>query len=345
MAAGMAVAGTASYRGVVLSDSPVVYYELDETSGATAVNSATTGATYTGTFNTDGGPVTVNQESFAQGGTCYEFGGGFIGAASALTSSLDEWTVEAWVNYDSAKTSASNFLSNDQGGWNNDVLFGIGAEAGAQGVPGSNVGLIHHGSPGTTRDFVGAPLAAGEWHHVIVTGSTVAGALTLYIDGVLAGTPDASLVNGITFNGADGIGTANLTIGAARPNSVDAGYRPYDGLLDEVAIYDKVLGEGTIADHYAVGTGAAPTIFNITAISYSADTDQVTLTWDKTGAAAYAARLSSDMVADWDADLDDSISVDRDENPEDAEHITVTFTLEESLKNEPRLFIRIEEAP
>ncbi len=50
-------------------------------------------------------------------------------------------------------------------------------------------------------------------------------------------------------------------------------------------------------------------------------------------------------MADWDADLDDSISVDRDENPEDTEHITVTFTLEESLKNEPRLFIRIEEAP
>ena len=63
-----------------------------------------------------------------------------------------------------------------------------------------------------------------------------------------------------------------------------------------------------------------------------------------TDAASYAARFSGDM-AEWDADLDDSISVDRDENPEDAEHITVTFTLEEPLKNQPRLFFRIEEAP
>lgn len=150
------------------------------------------------------------------------------------------------MNYDSAKTSASNFLSNDQGGWNDDVLFGIGAENGSVGVPGGNVGVIQQGSPGTTRDAAGAPLAADEWHHVAMTGSTSAGALTLYIDGVLAAS-DTSLVNGVTFNGADGIGTAHLTIGAARPDSGEAGYRPYDGFLDELAIYDSVLTPAQIS--------------------------------------------------------------------------------------------------
>jgi len=253
MLAGVAVgsAATTVYRNLILGDSPIVYYEFDETGGTTAVNSAITGATYDGTFNTAGGSITVNQTSFAQGGTAYDFGGGFIGAASALTNSLDEWTVEAWVNYDSAKTSASNFLSNDQGGWNNDVLFGIGAENGAVGVPGGHVGLIQQGSPGTTRDFVGSPLVADEWHHVVVTASTAAGALTLYIDGVLAGS-DTALANGVTFNGADGIGTANLTIGAARPNSGDGGYRPYDGLLDELAIYDSVLTPAQISAHATI---------------------------------------------------------------------------------------------
>ena len=125
-AASSASAGTTAYRAVILCDSPIVYYELDETSGTTAANSATTGGTYEGTFDTVGGPITVNQTSFPEGGTAYDFDGGFIGAASALTNSLDEWTVEAWVNYDPAKSSASNFLSNDQGGWNNDVLIGIG---------------------------------------------------------------------------------------------------------------------------------------------------------------------------------------------------------------------------
>ena len=247
-AATSAYAGTSAYRAVILGDSPIVYYELDEITGTTAANSATTGATYEGTFDTAGGPITVNQTSFPEGGTAYDFDGGFIGAASALTSSLDEWTVEAWVNYDPAKSSASNFLSNDQGGWNNDILIGIGAESGNVGVPGGSVGAIQQGSPGTTRDAAGGLLGANAWHHVVLTGSTTAGEMAVYIDGVLAGS-DIALVNGVTFNGADGIGTANLTIGAARPNSSDPGYRPYDGLLDELAIYDSVLTPVQISAH------------------------------------------------------------------------------------------------
>ncbi len=244
------------YSNAVLADNPLVYYQLDETSGTTAANSATTGATYTGTINTTGGTVTVGQSSFLQGGTAYDFGGGFVGSASALTSSLTEWTVEAWVNYDSGKTSASNFLSNDQGGWNDDVLFGIGAENGGFGVPGGSVGLIQQGNPGTTRDVVGDPLTADEWHHVVVTAS--ASRLDLYIDGLLADS-DTAIVNGLTFNGADGFGASpNLTIGAARPNSGDGGYRPYDGLLDEVAIYGSVLDQTAITGHYNAGINEAP---------------------------------------------------------------------------------------
>ena len=61
------------------------------------------------------------------------------------------------------------------------------------------------------------------------------------------------LSNGVTFNGADGFGTAHLTVGAARPNHTDAGYRPYDGLLDEVAIYDHALSAGEVSTIYTNG--------------------------------------------------------------------------------------------
>ena len=88
------------------------------------------------------------------------------------------------------------------------------------------------------------------------------------------------------------------------------------------------------------GTAALP--FAITAIDYAPDAapnSTVTLTWRKNGAASYIAKFSSDMTA-WDADLDDSVTADRDENPEDADHITVTFPL---LGDRENLFFRIEE--
>lgn len=269
-------AGSTAYRSLVLSDNPIVYYEFDETSGIVAHNSAPTGALYDGSVNTVGGSVSVNQSSFSQGKTAFDFGGGFVGAASGLTNSLDEWTLEAWVNYDSAKISASNFLSNDQGGWNNDVLFGIGPETGTVGVPGGHVGVIQQGNPGATRDAAGAPLAANEWHHVVVTGSTMGGALTVYIDGVVVAS-DTSVINGMTFNGMDGFGMANLTIGAARPNAGDAGYRPYDGLLDEVAIYPRVLDATTIAGHF--NAGGTATDFGLTVTNYAPGQDPIQFQW------------------------------------------------------------------
>ena len=65
----------------------------------------------------------------------------------------------------------------------------------------------------------------------------------------------------------------------------------------------------------------------------------VTLTWRHSGAASYIAKFSPDMK-DWGADLDDELTADRDENPADADHITVTFPL---LGDAEKLFFRIEE--
>jgi hypothetical protein len=157
--ASAAQAGTISYRTTVLGDSPLVYYEFDGTSGTTAANSGSTGAGNTGTIS---GTVATNQSSFPQGGSSYDFGGGHVVAAAA-PSSLTEWTLEAWINWDSAKTSQSHIFGNDQGGWNDDVLFGIGTETGGVGVPASNVGLIQQGSPGATRDYVTDPLSHSVW--------------------------------------------------------------------------------------------------------------------------------------------------------------------------------------
>jgi hypothetical protein len=238
--AALAQAGTVSYRNTVLADNPLVYYEFDETSGTTADNIGSSGAVNDGTIV---GSVTLNQATFLNGGTAYDFGGGRVTAAAIPTQT--EWTVEAWVNWDPAKTSQSHIFGNDQGGWNDDVLFGIGTETGGMGVPASNVGLIQQGAPGSTRDYVKDPLSHSVWHHVVGTGSTTNGELKLYVDGVLADT-DSSLINGVTMNGHQ------FAVGAARFVS-DAGTRPFDGLIDEFALYGTVLDATTIEAHYDAG--------------------------------------------------------------------------------------------
>ncbi|MCH1507631.1 MAG: LamG domain-containing protein, partial [Akkermansiaceae bacterium] len=329
-------AATPAYRSVVLADSPIVYFEFDETSGTTAANSGSTGAANDGTIGTDGGAVTINQASFAGGGTAYNFDGGHV-LAAALPSSLTEWTIAAWVNWDPAKTTASNIFGNDQGGWNDDVLFGIGAEGGSQGVPGGSVGLIHQGNPGTTRDFVGSPMSDSVWHHVVVTASTTNSELILYVDGVEVAKNEI-LNNGVTMNGgANGdpgtIGTPFLSVGAARA-AVDPGFRSFDGLIDEFAIYGTVLGADAILAHYTAGTSPGLTEINITNIDYNRETDTVSITWTSEPGRTYGLFYSQDLT-DWGTDVDDSIPSQGD---------TTVFEFPNPVSEANKIFFRVEKS-
>ncbi|MDA7518255.1 hypothetical protein N9195_02350 [bacterium] len=108
--------------------------------------------------------------------------------------------------------------------------------------------------------------------------------------------------------------------------------------------------EFTLTDRLAVaavnGTSLTPRgPFVITDIEYARDAEPnptVTLTWPKTGAASYVVKYSPDLI-DWDADLDDGVTDESDENPEDADQITVTFPLVGDPEDAPVLFFRIEE--
>ena len=266
---------TKEYRNVVLADNPLIYYELDEASGTTAVNSGSSGATHHGTI---GGVVTLGQSSFAYGGTAYDFGGGWITAAGAPFP-LTNWSVEAWINWDPAKSSASHVFGNDISGWNDDVLLGIGVETGAAGVPAGHVGCVQQGNPGTTRDAVADQLSHSAWHHVVATGSEIAGELRLYVDGVLVDT-NSSLTNGVTLNGSGGIGSPSLFVG--KDGYAD---RTFDGLIDEFALYDTVLDAATILTHYRAGVVCAVELSNTTVVSNAAPGTLVGTLSDPSGAA------------------------------------------------------------
>lgn len=190
--------------------------------------------------------------------------------APPLPSSLEEWSVEAWVNIDGSKTTMSHILSNDQGGWNDDVLFGLGVENGNLGVPGGSIGLIQQSAPGGPRDYVKSEFTSyNSWRHVVVTASQPAGTLKLYIDGILVDTDSAINVN-LRFNGGDGIGSAHLTVGSRSGTT-----NPYEGLLDELAIYGSALDADTVLDHFNASTSSPGTPPTIVALNPADDSSDV----------------------------------------------------------------------
>ncbi|MDC0270086.1 LamG domain-containing protein [bacterium] len=227
-----AQAATIAYRNLILSDSPVAYYQFDETSGTTALNSGSSGATQNGTHA--GGTLTVGQTSAHPFlGTAYDFDGGFVTAA-AIPTGLSEWTMEAWIN---TRAGSGTVLSNDAGGWNDDAIIGMSPEGGISGVAAGEFGISQQSAPGGPRDGVGATVASDEWHHVAMTGSASDSTMSVYIDGVLIASDTSPNVN---FN----FGTsAGLFIGSKRVTADSL----FDGLIDEVAVYDSVLSTSDLA--------------------------------------------------------------------------------------------------
>lgn len=88
-------------------------------------------------------------------------------------------------------------------------------------------------------------LTDGEWHHVVAVRDGDAEENRLYVDGVLN---DSFTINyGAGFDSA----TAALNLGWL---NLPGGFY-FEGTLDEIAIYDRVLSPQEISDHYNDGAG------------------------------------------------------------------------------------------
>jgi hypothetical protein len=83
--------------------------------------------------------------------------------------------------------------------------------------------------------------------------------------------------------------------------------------------------------------------FAITEIVYSPEADTVTLTWRSRASEMYIAKYSLEM-GNWDFDIGDGLTMeDNDENPDDGDHLTMTFPLTDGLEILGDLFFRIEQ--
>ena len=89
----------------------------------------------------------------------------------------------------------------------------------------------------TTINSADNSITLQKWQHICVT-RTAAGIANIYINNVLSGSADQA-------SGTPAAGTTNVFIG-----NRSAGDRTFDGLIDEVRFYNKVIDSDIRTQNY-----------------------------------------------------------------------------------------------
>jgi hypothetical protein len=276
------------YSDAVLADNPLAYYRLQETSGAVAANSGTAGATLDGSTATFANPQTSpsTQPQIGQLGPrptdtvnglpLVGFEADNVGirqtnnngaqgtvADNALLDITGALTLEAWVKKNATQVS----------GGNNEGIIGKFLGAGDQRSYALAVAnttnalqLIVNSTGAVGGNITYSPTGytlppGGDWVHIVgvFVPST---SMTVYVNGAVVGTPLTTGVPAAIFPG-----TADLWIG--RQFSATATNVTFEGLIDEVAIYNTALSAERVAAHYNAAvpepTGIVLAIFGLAA--------------------------------------------------------------------------------
>lgn len=219
------------------------------------------------------------------------------GATGASPANLGRnFTVSAWYRSDQPPVGSSSgryfvFEGDASTGQGFEVSYGLrDLSLGATGINDGQV--FSEVSSGSSTLNVADAGSAG-WHHVLQTyssdGSTTT--ITSYVDGVNAGTLTA-----LTSAIADG----GLNFGAARNSVTDRGF---DGLIDEVALWSRVLNAAEIQEVRARGQAGAPVVQSPLITSFTASPNfipeggQTTLSWNVGGATAVTISPGIGIVA------------------------------------------------
>ena len=218
----------AAHRTAVLADAPSGYWPLDETSGST-LSSLTGGPANDGRLSTD---ATLTGSGIAFTATNQQ---------GALVPRLvqDDFTLECWFRTGSG---------NGGGSWYNDMPLiqgdfpGGANDFGLALSPDGRVVFGGRDGPDVVRSAAGTN--DGQWHHVVLTRNATNGTALLYVDGVLAGTGTGTGPTG-SLDAADVLGLGMNWIDDAQTLA---------GVLDEVAVYPRILTPAQVAYHYARGS-------------------------------------------------------------------------------------------
>ena len=238
---------------------------------------------------TDVGAATVGDDLEAVGEAGYAVGGK-VGGALALDGDGDYLrldandTLPADIPIGDEGYSITAFFKSDVVSRNGIVGWGVGGvsryngartgEWGAEpGTPGSTQTIMSANWGGTGYDAIrGVEYTDGEWHHYAVTFNPGTREKIIYLDGVQLGGPEIIYQLNVAAENFR-VGTMHYGYDANQVNEF------FDGMIDELCIYDGPLTAEEVAALAAAGSQSLTGDLNGDGMVGSADLDIVRANW------------------------------------------------------------------
>lgn len=175
----------------------------------------------------------------------------------------------------------------------------------------------------------------GEWVHIVCTYDSATDTASIYVNGELPENGGFNPKTGIAGPGGYCQGVNNVDT----PLWIRGGEESFNGILDEVAIWDHALTPEEVMTVFTSGPAASVDTrpFAITGIDYAASENTLTMSWNSREGETYTVKYSPDMLS-WEYDLDDSVLADAGDTT------TRTFNLDEAIISaaDGQLYFRIE---
>lgn len=228
-----------TYSSEVLSDSPLLYWRLGESSGTTATDASGNArhGTYAGSHTKGQTGLLVGDSDTA---VLFERVGTHGSVSVADSTDLTAFSVEVWVS----TATANGYLCHRESSSSGDRIFSLELSGGkARGIVWKNSSTLTNVDSTST-------IHNSATRHVVLTydGTTT----RLYVDGVQTGTPSTAVSGALP--------TANTPFVAGAFGGVNG----VSGTLDEIAYYNTALSSTRVAAHYSAGTTSGPSPQTVT---------------------------------------------------------------------------------
>lgn len=230
----------------VLDDRPLAYWRLDETTG-TIAHDYVSGKN--GVYN----KVQLGQPGYNLLDTHLAARFGYLANNTSLvtnipidfaTSGNAAFSIEAWVK-GGPQASDSGLVTKGYGSGGEQFNLDCGG-------PGRAFRFFVRDSTGSARVAAGSITPNNQWHHLVGVCDQARSNVLLYVDGVLAAT--ASIIPG------SGLLSANnpVTIGCRRSSAASGYDLQFNGIIQDVAIYDYALSAARAQAHFASAANRPP---------------------------------------------------------------------------------------